>query len=120
MIILKQVIHYTDTNSVEATWTQDDVVIKCHSYADVQMQMLRDDAKELGTPLDEYKVLITFVIANIKPAPEVKINRIPVIQAELVALDFKKIRPLSEGDTKYLAELNAQAIALRKELKGLI
>lgn len=97
MIYLKQVIHYAPTNSVEATWvertitaqaevpevpaTEDtpavpaytppdvvtDVQIKCHSYADVQMQMFRDDAATLGTSLADHEPLIAAVEAAIIP-----------------------------------------------------
>lgn len=45
--------------------------------------------------------------------------RIAEIKAELLALDLKKIRPISEGDTAYLAILNAQTKALRDELATL-
>ena len=49
MNTLKQVIHYQDTNSVEATWVdENNVVVKCHSYADVQMQMFMDDVAGFG------------------------------------------------------------------------
>ena len=69
MNTLKQVIHYTDTNSVEATWVDSEgVVIKCHSYADVQMQMFRDDVFEFGGDVAEYEELIALVESNIKPA----------------------------------------------------
>lgn len=106
MIVLKQVIHYADTNTVEATWVDrihlpdvdvpesfgpttrgedgsiipgelipahvvkggvQDAVIKCHSYADVQMDMLRADAKELGTDLTEHQALIALVESRIVP-----------------------------------------------------
>ena len=68
MNTLKQVIHYPDTNSVEATWVDEDgVVIKCHSYADVQMQMFRDDVFEFGGDVAEYEELIALVESNIKP-----------------------------------------------------
>lgn len=68
MNTLKQVIHYPDTNSVEATWIDsEDVVIKCHSYADVQMQMFRDDIAEFGGDIIEYEELIALVVSNIKP-----------------------------------------------------
>lgn len=43
--------------------------------------------------------------------------RIAEIKAELTSLDFKRIRPIAEGDTEYLAELNTQVLALRAELK---
>ena len=69
MIQVKQVIHYQDTNSVEATWVDSEgVVIKCHSYADVQMQMFRDDVFEFGGDVAEYEELIALVESNIKPA----------------------------------------------------
>ena len=68
MNTLKQVIHYKDTNSVEATWIdENDQVIKCHSYADVQMKMFREDVAELGGNLSEYEELIALVESNIKP-----------------------------------------------------
>ena len=90
MSILKQVIHYQDTNSVEATWVErltekeyytgedgegcvleagDEIVIKCHSYADVQMGMFRDDVAGFGGDIAEYEELIALVEANIKPIP---------------------------------------------------
>ena len=78
MNTLKQVIHYPDTNSVEATWVDGhDVVIKCHSYADVQMQMFRDDVVEFGGDIAEYEDLIAQVESNIKP---VEPEPIPVPQ----------------------------------------
>ena len=40
-----------------------------------------------------------------------------VIAAQLAALDLKRIRPAAEGDTEYLATLNAEAIALRARLQ---
>lgn len=74
MIKLKQVIHYEDTNSVEATWvdvkvdwasgTREETQVRCHSYADVQMDMLEDD---LGDDLPDYVELIAKVRAGIKP-----------------------------------------------------
>lgn len=64
---LPNVIHYPDTNSVEATWVDaEGVQIKCHSYADVQMDMLRED---LGDDAATYADLIATVEASIQPAP---------------------------------------------------
>lgn len=78
-MILKQVIHYTDTNSVEATWVTREqlpdtdmvieTVVRCHSYADVQMDMLREDIKQFGGDVAEYEALIKQVEAGIKPPP---------------------------------------------------
>ena len=64
-MILKSVIHSPNTNSVEATWVDDEgVQVKCHSYADVQMDMLEAD---LGADAPAYADLIALVIAGIKP-----------------------------------------------------
>ena len=74
---LKQVTHYPDTNSVEATWVDTDGnQAKCHSYADVQMDMLQAD---LGADAADYADMIATVTAGIKPyiAPS------PVIPASL-------------------------------------
>jgi len=105
MIVLKQVIHYQDTNSVEATWVDQtttpdtldadgnpvpgvvtEVQVKCHSYADVQMDMLTAD---LGADLPSYLDLIALVEANIippAPAPAVVINKVTMRQARLALL----------------------------------
>lgn len=39
------------------------------------------------------------------------------LKAQIAALDLKRIRPLAEGDTAYLAKLNEQIVALRAQLK---
>lgn len=80
MSILKQVIHYPDTNSVEATWVdENDVTIKCHSYADVQMQMFRDDVALHGGNIAEHEALITLVEASIKPAAPIPVIHVSTI-----------------------------------------
>ena len=62
---LAKVIHYPETNSVEATWVDaEGNPVRCHSYADVQMDMLRAD---LGDDAATYADLIALVEANIKP-----------------------------------------------------
>ena len=68
MITLKQVIHYPDTNSVEATWVdENDVVVRCHSYDQYQTEMLVDD---LGTDLPQYQAIIDAVLVAQTPPPE--------------------------------------------------
>ena len=68
MNTLKQVIHYPDTNSVEATWIDENgIVIKCHSYADVQMDMFKADILNYGGDPREQADLIALVESNIKP-----------------------------------------------------
>lgn len=65
---LKQVIHYQDTNSVEATWVdENDAVVKCHSYADVQMDMFKADILNFGGNPADQADLIALVESNIKP-----------------------------------------------------
>ena len=107
MIKLKQIIKYDNANVLEATWTEvteeaikvpkkdeegnaiegefvdeiqtKETQIKCHAYDGSQMDMLRADSAELGTPLDEYEALIAEVEANIVPPP-------PPTSEELAAL----------------------------------
>ena len=68
MNTLKQVIHYPDTNSVEATWVDENgVVIKCHSYADVQMDMFKADILNFGGDPTDQSDLIALVESNTKP-----------------------------------------------------
>lgn len=50
-----------------------------------------------------------------EPADPTPNPRIAEIKAELISLDFKRIRPIAEGDTEYLATLHAQVLALRAE-----
>lgn len=56
------------------------------------------------------------IILPADPAPN---PRIVEIKTELAAIDQRRIRPIAEGDTNYLAALNEQAAALRIELGGL-
>ena len=68
-MILKNIIHFADTNSVEATWVDENgIPVKCHSYADVQMDMLVQD---LGDAAAEHAELIAQVEAAraLRPAP---------------------------------------------------
>ena len=47
---------------------------------------------------------------------QIKSNADFVIKAQIAELDLKRIRPMAEGDTAYLATLNAQITALRAQL----
>lgn len=61
-----------------------DVQIKCHSYADVQMDMFRADASEMGTSLDEYEDLIAQIEAAIVPyvaPPPPPVTQVTMAQA---------------------------------------
>ena len=99
-----------------------DTQVKCHSYADVQMDMLRADAVELGTDLSAHDALIALVESRIVPyvaPPVIPIDPKLVLLAQLESLDVTRIRPLAEGDMVYLAVLNKQAVDLRAKLQGL-
>ena len=76
------VIHYPATNSVEVTWADDaGRQTRCHSYADVQMDMLEAD---LGADAAEHAALIATIRANIvPPAPPVP----PTVAQQLAQLD---------------------------------
>lgn len=90
MIVLKEVKRFIDTNSVEVTWVDGETVVRCHSYADVQMDMLRDD---LGADAPAYADLIALVEANIQPPA-------PVNEASEMARylsEFKSLRLLALG-----------------------
>lgn len=55
-----------------------------------------------------------------KTTDVIKGMRIAEIKVILAELDQRRIRPMAEGDTEYLATLNTQAVALRAELQGLL
>ena len=55
----------------------------------------------------------------VDPVVDLVTQRIMQIKSELAELDQRRIRPLAEGDTGYLATLNAQTVALRAELQTL-
>ena len=79
--------HYPDTNSVEVTWRDaDGRQVRCHSYADVQMDMLIAD---LGDAAAEYADLIATVTANTQPytpPPPVIPTSLSMKQARLALL----------------------------------
>lgn len=129
-MILKQVVHFPDTNSVEATWVTreqlpdievpesfgpttraedgtivpgevipahvvqggiKETVARCHSYADVQMDMLRADLAEFGGDVAEHEALIAQVEAGIvppgPPPPPVVPVSVSMRQARLALID---------------------------------
>ena len=141
MIILKQVTHYEDTNSVEATWVKtitlpqqeleegvadlvlrtQEVVVRCHSYSDVQMDMFRADVAELGGDIQKYEGMIAQVEAGIKPPPPKTPEQINTeIKAQIAALEATQPRAIREailsGDNTRLAALDADIAALRTQL----
>lgn len=66
-MILKQVIKYSNANAIEATWVDTDGTNKVIAYADVQMQMFRDDVALFGGNITDYEALIAQIEAGIQP-----------------------------------------------------
>lgn len=88
--MLKQVIQYTNANAIEATWVQvidgKEVVTKCQSYANNQMDLL---AADLGADAAAYQSLMDRVAATYKPIvePEQVPHRVSMRQARLALLE---------------------------------
>lgn len=71
---------------------------------------------QLGTYQQAYEILpldAETIAANQARVVEQNNQR---IKAEIAALDLRRIRPLAEGDTTFLDNLNAQITALRAQL----
>lgn len=77
----------------------------CYWDEEAKEQKERDCTPEEIAEIEERK--------NAPPSKE-SINA-PII-AEIAQLDLKRIRPLAEGDSAYLATLNAQISSLRAKL----
>jgi len=77
----------------------------CYWDADAKEQKERDATPEEQAEINARR--------NAQPTKE-QINA-PIL-AQISKLDLKRIRPLAEGDTEYLAQLNAQIINLRNTL----
>lgn len=128
-------IHYPDTNSVEVTWLDDEgKQLRCHSYADVQMDMLEAD---LGSDAAEHAALIATVRANIKevvvvpPTPQEQLAQLDAQNAltqrnlrETVMLMAEAFKQISGGSVDLTAipgvakvyAVEAEAAALRAQL----
>lgn len=84
-----------DTGKTETKIREIETVVKCHAYADVQMDLLKADALEMNTPLDEYNDLIAEVQANIVLPTQDELNaeivqsKIQEYRAYLASTDFK-------------------------------
>lgn len=84
---LLSVVRDERTNTVEATWTDDNGKrVRCHIYSDRQMADLRAD---LGKDGAEYEDLITLVEATIKPIPEATPEQ---LKAEAISSESKELR----------------------------
>lgn len=114
-MIKMQLIKYNNANCLEATWIcENNGVVKCHAYADIQMDMLRADAKEMGTSLAEYEALIAEVEANIKPTP-------PLTADELQAIaDAQRSDEMLKGSTYTLNGVDYKVSFTKDDGDGMV
>ena len=115
MIKIKSFIKYDNANALEVTWvdevistqeveiegeatTEDKVVetiIHCQAYADVQIDLLREDANKYGTSLNEYEELIAEVEADVvlptseEIAEQERLAKLAECYAYLASTDYK-------------------------------
>ena len=64
-VLRTQVIPAVPAHTIPGAVT--DIQVKCHSYADTQMDMFRADAAAFGTPLDDYEDMIADIESKIVP-----------------------------------------------------
>ena len=61
-----ELIKYDNANCLEATFKNEDIVIHCQAYADVQMDLLKEDCLKFGAKLNKEQLdLIKEVESNI-------------------------------------------------------
>ena len=98
-------VHYPNTNSVEVTWLDDDgKQTRCHSYADVQMDMLEAD---LGADAADHADLIATVRASYVPPPP---PAPPTVIEQLAKLDADNM--LTQRNLRETVMLMAEAFKL--------
>ncbi len=114
-MILKKLIKYDNANALEATWVDESgVVIRCHAYADSQMDMLRAD---LGANAADYELLISEVESAYSPiqqVPQVP-QSIDALQG-LLALDHEGMAGLYETWSNAPERTFAQRAFINKSL----
>ncbi len=57
MIKLK-LIKYDNANCLEATFINEEIVIHCQAYADVQMDLLKEDCLKFGAKLNKEQLAL--------------------------------------------------------------
>lgn len=133
MIKLKEIVRFDGTNSIEATWVDEqtiggeiiETVTRCHSYGQYQMAMLEAD---LGADFSANTLgcadLISAVNAAKVPHPPIPNPRRAEILARLEKIDAESIRAIrainigagGQFDATKLSALETEAAALRTEL----
>lgn len=80
------------TNWLEAVWSEDEQQVKCVSYHQTQIDMLRADAAALGTDLTEHEALLSdWVASYVPPAPK------PVQVPQVITIRQAKLALLAAG-----------------------
>lgn len=134
MIKLKRVIHYKDTNSVEATWVdvvsvpifktvydpldqsvvvgeeqvgveEKETVVLCHTYADVQMQLFRDHISSMGGNITEHEALIAEVQAGINPPVPLTPEQILAERHDLALSQIRSLEDAVENNVRKVTRL---------------
>lgn len=105
-----ELVKYDNANCLEATFINEDIIIHCQAYADIQIDLLKEDCLKFGVKLNkEQLALIKEVENNIvlptqeeieekeaEIAAQLENERKQNIYSQIVALEAKTYRPLRE------------------------
>lgn len=94
-----KLVRYPHTNTLEATWTDaKGNVSRCQSYADVQMQSLRDDIAKYGGNIAEHQALLAEVEAAIVPPPPPRAEKVRADLVSTLAAEYeRRMAVIAEG-----------------------
>ena len=108
-----------DTGKTETKTREIETVIKCHAYDGTQMDMLRADALELGTSLEEYQELIAEVEAAYTPPTQEELDAIAEEQTNIAAKE-QRAAAMLEGDIYPLAGVDYRVSFTKDDGDGLM
>ena len=87
------------------------------------VEISEDKYKEIYTAQAAGRIIsLDGAVLKIEDESEIQVNskRISELKNLMNELDRKRIRPLAEGDTEYLSELNTLMVSMREELRALL
>jgi hypothetical protein len=127
------VIKYENANAIEATWfDSNNKAVRSIAYADVQMQLFRNDVAQYGGDISKWESLIAEVEANIQPTPEpapyipsivsMRQARLALLQVGLLSTVSAAIAAGGEADQiewEYAAEVNRNQPLVQNMKAGL-
>ena len=124
-----ELIKYDNANCLEATFTDEDIVIHCQAYADVQMDLLKEDCLKYGVTLTGGQLTLikevedNIILPNQEEIEAEKLNQFQIqfrydrdILLAKIDITINKAEDLGQ-DTK---ELRAYRQALRDSTKDWI